>query len=312
MLSLLLRSATALPNWEPMLAAQRGTWPTGATQDGENKAQRIRQRVLMLLVAGWLVASGGCAPLELPARLPSQSVSTQANLIIHSDFALAPQHRLLEHLPARKTELEAELGFPLADEPVYVYLFGDETTFSRYARQNLPGFAGRRALFVKTDTRLMVLAHWQEALGEDLRHELTHAYLHASLPWIPLWLDEGLAEHFELAPGPKSLHERHIFHLAREFKAGRWQPGLQRLEAFEDAAQLTETQYAESWLWVHFMLGTSTERRQLFQDYAAKLRQSTSDIPQLSEQLGSSRNACELEILEHLKMLATELMSKPS
>jgi hypothetical protein len=60
------------------------------------------------------------------------------------------------------------------------------------------------------------------------------------------------------------------------------------------------------------MLGTSTERRQIFQDYAAELRQSTSDKPQLSEQLGSSRSACELEILEHLKMRATEMMSKPS
>ena len=31
----------------------------------------------------------------------------------------------------------------------------------------------------------------------DLRHECTHALLHAALPYVPLWLDEGLASLYE-------------------------------------------------------------------------------------------------------------------
>ncbi|GIT30210.1 MAG: hypothetical protein Ct9H300mP1_22560 [Planctomycetaceae bacterium] len=37
---------------------------------------------------------------------------------------------------------------------------------------------------------------------EDLRHEFTHGVLHSSLKRVPLWLDEGLAEYFEVV-GPK-------------------------------------------------------------------------------------------------------------
>lgn len=268
---------------------------------------RVIRLALTCLACCCLWASSGCAPLELPARLPSQTVFSQSNLLIHSDFALLPGHRLLDQLPARKSELATALGLELAAEPIAVYLFADEATFARYARQNLPGFAGRRALFVKTDTRLMVLAHWQDQLGEDLRHELTHAYLHATLPWLPLWLDEGLAEYFELAPQAKSLHARHVYHLAQEFKAGRWQPGIERLENFQDPSQFQETQYAESWLWVDFLLSTTPERLQLFQNYAAELRNSSSPQPELSTRMGSSRAAWELAILDHLKELATEL-----
>lgn len=265
---------------------------------------QLRGWQLCFLIAA-AIAVSGCAPLELPARLPEQTVLAQGDLLVHSDFALPPGHRLLEQLPARRSDLQKALGFELAAEPIFVYLFADEATFARYARQNLPGFSTRRALFVKTDTRLMVLAHWQDRLGEDLRHELTHAYLHATLPWLPLWLDEGLAEYFETSTPAQPVHVRHVHHLATEFKAGRWQPGLERLEAFEDSAQLTETQYAESWLWVHFLLNSTAERRELFQRFAAELRQPLAQQRQLSTHLGSQRAACELELLEHLKLLAT-------
>ena len=69
-----------------------------------------------------------------------------------------------------------------------------------------PDFAERRAVFLKSDTRLMVLAHWHDGLGEDLRHELIHGYLHAEFNWLPLWLDEGLAEYFELPAAEPTVH----------------------------------------------------------------------------------------------------------
>ena len=85
------------------------------------------------------------------------------------------------------SDLEQALGIPLRDELIHVYLFDKPERFHRYAKQQLPDFAGRRALFVKSDTRLMVLAHWHDDLGEDLRHELIHGYLHAEFAWLPLW-----------------------------------------------------------------------------------------------------------------------------
>ena len=46
--------------------------------------------------------------------------------------------------------------------------------------------------------RAAVYAYRHPELPIDLRHECTHALLHANLPMVPLWLDEGLAEYFEM------------------------------------------------------------------------------------------------------------------
>lgn len=269
---------------------------------------------LLLLLGICLLVSGsvGCTSLEMAAQLPSKNILAVPQLQVYSDFAIPPNHRLWSQLTERKASLEAALGIPLADEPIHVYLFADEASFSKYARQQLPGFVGRRALFVKSDTRLMVLAHWHDQLGEDLRHELVHGYLHATLPWLPLWLDEGLAEYFEAPSQADSRQARHIAHLASEFRAGRWQPSLERLEAFEDAARFGETQYAESWLWVHFLLTTTPDRSAELQQYVRSLQAAQSPNPQLSEQLGTIRTAWELELLTHLKHLAGELLAGTS
>ena len=47
---------------------------------------------------------------------------------------------------------------------------------------------------METDTRLTVYAYWGDRVAEDLRHEVTHGYLHTMVPHVPLWLDEGLAQ----------------------------------------------------------------------------------------------------------------------
>ena len=45
---------------------------------------------------------------------------------------------------------------------------------------------------------LLVYTYWGDRIQQDLRHELTHALLHSVLKDVPLWLDEGLAEYFEM------------------------------------------------------------------------------------------------------------------
>ena len=67
-----------------------------------------------------------------------------------------------------------------------------------------PKLPSRRAFFV-AQTRgvgrsedLLIYTYWGERVQQDLRHELTHALLHSVLKDVPLWLDEGLAEYYEL------------------------------------------------------------------------------------------------------------------
>ena len=64
--------------------------------------------------------------------------------------------------------------------------------------RHFPGTPSRRAFFVESPTHLSVYAQWGDRVQEDLRHEVVHGYLHAVLRDIPLCLDEGIAEYFEV------------------------------------------------------------------------------------------------------------------
>ena len=271
-----------------------------------------------ICAAGWfafllclLFFNLGCTPLDLNATLPAKNVRLEQQLCVYSDFPLGQEHRLLTDATRRKTDLENILGVELGDELIHVYLFDNPKSFQRYARRHLPDFVERRALFVKSDTRLMVLAHWHDGLGEDLRHELIHGYLHADFAWLPLWLDEGLAEYLELSPNETSVHRRHVSHLAKAFREGRWQPNLERLEAFTESFNFGETQYAESWLWIHFLLNSNPERADLFHSYVRELKSRPEKHPALTTQLGSQKSELEVALVEHLRDLAETAAKGP-
>lgn len=225
-------------------------------------------------------------------------------MYVHSDFSLEPDHRLLSEVVGRKADLEQALGFSLGNEPIHVYLFDDQRTFQRYSRKHLPSLADRRAIFLKSDTRLVVLAHWHDDLGVDLRHEIIHGYLHAELPWIPLWLDEGLAEYFEVSGKGSFVHAEHVAHLASEFKRGNWQPHLERLATATDPATFSASQYAESWLWVHFFLNSTPQQAELFQTYARELKLHPGAHASLPEALATQGSELQVAVLEHLRSLA--------
>ena len=50
-------------------------------------------------------------------------------------------------------------------------------------------------------------------------------------------------------------------------KVARWQPDLKRLERLRSAVDMKQRDYAESWAWVHFLLETDPDSRQLLRDY---------------------------------------------
>ena len=74
------------------------------------------------------------------------------------------------------------MALPRSDEPIHVYLFENPERFQGFMRLHYPKFPDRRAFFVKTDTQLTVYAQWGDRMAEDLRHEVTHAYVHAAAP----------------------------------------------------------------------------------------------------------------------------------
>ena len=89
---------------------------------------------------------------------------------------------------------------------------------------------------------------------------------------MPLWLDEGLAEYFEVAgPRPGGINHDYADRLAEAVASG-WRPDLKRLENLDDSAQMKRADYQESWAWVHFLLNSTPEAKSVLVSYLSELR----------------------------------------
>lgn len=238
-------------------------------------------RWMPILLAVQLLGAG-CRglpqPITLPppmkaasSRLPDGYRTPIGQLVFHSDFPL-PDHRLVRELTAERDYVNQTLGILPSDEPIDVYLFQDAERYQEFLKQSFPTVPSRRAFFLETDKRLAVYAHWNDRMAEDLRHEIAHGYMHSSLPSIPLWLDEGLAEYFEVPRGKHGLNQPHVDLLSDMTEKEHWRPNLPRLEKLTEAAQLDQRDYAESWAWVYFFLNSPPERREVLTNYLAQLR----------------------------------------
>lgn len=226
-------------------------------------------------------------------------------LVVHSDFYVPKKHRLLDEMTARRDDISELLRLPVSDEPINIYLFKRGDDFREYMNREHPKFPDRRAFFIKNDTTLTVLAYWGDRVGEDLRHEVTHGYLHSVVPNLPLWLDEGIAEYFETPRGKHGFNSTHVYQLANAFRRGDWSPDLKRLENLTDPSTMTQMDYAESWLWVHFLI-ESKIYRQLLQDQLARLRLDAESNP-ISIFVNAKLENANEQLVEHLKELSEEL-----
>jgi hypothetical protein len=224
------------------------------------------------LVIGASSITGCAGPVKHRTTLPSQHRVDRTPLLFHSDFPLASQHRLLEDLTMRRADVTHCLGIPTSNEPIHVYLFEDAERFNSFVGRHHPDFPARRAFFLETDTRLVVYAQWGDRVAEDLRHEVTHAYVHAVVPNLPLWLDEGLAEYYEVPRGARGLNMAHLHHLLSRMENGPWVPDLTRLEHLPQDSDMTLDDYAEAWAWVHFLVESHPGHRTLLHGYLQDLR----------------------------------------
>ena len=273
---------------------------------GEKRIVDVPARASRILIVGILVGCAifaGCRINNNRTGLPSSQQIVRDQLVIHSDFHLPRQHRLLDELTARRHDIGDLLKIPQSDEPINVYLFEDRDQFQTFMIHSHPEFPNRRAFFVKDDTSLKVFAFWGARVAEDLRHEVTHGYLHSVIPNIPLWLDEGIAEYFEVARGERGINGAHIYHLSNELRLERWEPDLATLESLTSASSLTQTQYAESWLWVHFLLSGDQGSRAIIQDTLAQLRDTGTADPILPK-VEAYFPDFETQLTVHLKALA--------
>lgn len=249
-----------------------------------------RQLVRLPLVAAALLSVlslAGCLRMyqkQEVVRKPGRHSLQLDNLVLLSDFKIPRDHDLVGELEELREDIVSTLKLPPQRDQVSVYLFSDEPSYQAYLDATWPDLPKRRAYFVGTSRELAVYTFWGSRTLEDLRHEYTHGILHASLNAVPLWLDEGLAEYFEV-PGRRigGINKEHAAELTAAMGNG-WVPDIRRLENITEFSDLQRLDYQESWAWAHYMLHMSPETRDVLCDYLHELR-SREDAGRISERL---------------------------
>lgn len=273
---------------------------------GRGSQRLVRAALLGLAVAG---SAGGCQLLRGPdaTRLPSQHTVRREMLQIRSDAQIADDDPRIIELHELRDEVRSRLHLPEQRRPVTVYLFRDEARYTEYMQSRYPNLPARRAFFIGTPAELAVYAYWGDQVREDLRHEYTHGLLHASLRHVPLWLDEGLAEYFEVPPhAPERINRDHADGLSEMLVHG-WSPDLKRLERLDDVSEMQRADYQESWAWMHFLLNESDASRDVLLSYIAEL-QSPAAPPQFASRLASEMSRADERLTAYItSSLATDV-----
>jgi hypothetical protein len=224
------------------------------------------------------------SPLLAPPGAPDKHHLRIHPYVFLSDFELSEDQPLFQDLKQLRTQVYRDLQLPPGQSLIQVYLFETKERYESFMNVLYPNQPQRRAFFMAIERALgaaddlVIYTYWSDRIQQDLRHELTHALLHSVLKDVPLWLDEGLAEYFEV-PGEKhGVNEAHLSQMLRS-PTGNPRPNLARLEQLKDISQMTPAEYQEAWLWVHLMLNGKPEGRTVLLRYLHELRTNPNPPP---------------------------------
>ncbi len=218
---------------------------------------------------------------------------------VYAEFSLDKFDWVFEAVQEQRADVAATLGLKPIDSPIVICLFANRTSYVRYMAEHAPAGVNRQALFVKGEDAGFVYVYRHTGFETDLRHEVTHAILHSMLPFLPLWLDEGLAEYFEVRTEKRPSANPHHPRMKWASRLG-WKPNLARLESREDLSEFTAADYRESWAWVHFLLHGSKEGNQLLRGYLATIQQERPPGP-LSGHLKRVFSDPHSQLVKHLR-----------
>jgi hypothetical protein len=210
----------------------------------------------------------------LAASVPGKHSFRVSQFVFNSDTPLDKNLPIFKELAALREQVTKDLALPPSQTFVQVNLFETRDKFETYMHAKWPNLPKRRAFFVGQPKRLgggddlFVYTFWGDRVQQDLRHELTHALLHAVLKDVPIWLDEGLAEYYEMPPSWNGVNYQHLEELRK--------PGvkfaLDRLEKLTEVEEMSPAEYREAWAWTHLMLRSTPQAKQVLLAFLQELR----------------------------------------
>jgi Protein of unknown function (DUF1570) len=247
------------------------------------------------------------SPMD-PGSLPGKFQTRVSQYLFLADFEIPRDKPLFKELADMRDQVQKTLQLPSSINLVQVYLFEDGERYERFMKTKYPDLPKRRAFFIAQPRpmggeELLVYTYWGngDRIQQDLRHELTHALLHSVLKDVPLWLDEGLAEYFEIPKTKTAVNLEHMKQL-RHGPSGPVQGDLNRLEQMTQVDQMSPAEYREAWAWVHLMLHSNDDARKVLVSYLKELR-STKNPGPLRPRLTTVFPSPETALTRHLMLL---------
>jgi hypothetical protein len=218
----------------------------------------------------------------------------------HSEFPLRDIERLVEELGDLQKDIECTLDLRCAERPIHVYLFRSRSGYLQAVKRHVPAGSRFQAMFIAGNDFGRVYACRGLELDTDLRHETTHALLHNALPYVPLWLDEGLAEYFEVPVGQRVDRHSHRSSLRWAIRFGNWRADLAQLEAKHELKTMSGSDYRDAWGWVHFMLHGPPEARAALEQFLETIPTGREPTP-LSISLQRRLPDLDKRVVQHLR-----------
>lgn len=221
------------------------------------------------------------------------------DFVVHADFDVRSRGGMIDELQRLRSELQTTLEIEIASETIHLILFATSAAYRGYLRKHFPEIPDRRALFIKRRGPGMIFAYDSREMAVDLRHETTHAMLNASLPYMPLWLDEGLAEYFEVAAEDRKARNPHMKLVRLRAVLGQV-PEITAMEDLGDLSAMGAGEYRDAWSWVHYLLHESQESRAVLVGFLQDLQAQSPPGP-LSRRLAANIPDYHARYLKHFR-----------
>ena len=145
----------------------------------------------------------------------------------------------------------------------------------------------------------MLFTHWHDQVMTDLRHEVAHALLNHGSQQLPLWLDEGLAEYFEVERDQRFSGHPYV-------RLNQVLMPLEQLEAITRLDAFTDEHYVASWMWIHFLMHRHPRTRQLIIDSLQRHGSGEPVLP-MSRLLSEVVEQPRVELAAHFRQLQSSL-----
>ena len=244
--------------------------------------------VALVLLLALAPATGDTGDRPLPPADDEWIELRSANFVFVSNAAVAGARRVafdLEELRAVLGQLSSfELRSPV---PTTIYVFKSERSFAPYKIRYRGRPAAVSGYFLSCEHgNYIALTADSRSASEILYHEYVHEVVENNLWYLPVWLNEGLAEFyqtFEVSGGQVSIGLPNTSHLRR--LGGRTLvPFEELIEVSFDSPLYNEAHrknrfYAQAWALTHYLLLGDDGRRAQLDTYLRMLRSGTPGGP---------------------------------